>query len=130
MPAPPMTTESALITYFKGAAVVLPAALATFFATCFLTPKLEQIWRTIGMTPSGAAVVLELTRWFANYWWMLAAGAAVLIAVLELKMSFWPRYRAGVVLSAGVLLNAAAFVGVLALAVLAILANGALASRL
>jgi hypothetical protein len=112
-------TEMRWKTYAKAAAALIPAVAACLMARTFILPKVERIWAEAGLGPDGAIAAALVV--LSNVGPALVF-AAILFALVEWRWRSAARFRGALATSAVVVLNAAAFFGITALCVAAVLA--------
>ena len=106
-------------TYVKACAALVPAVAACLIARAFILPKVMQIWAEAGLSGHGpmAASLAILHN----------VGSALLVATVIFLLVEW-RWRGGapfrgtLTTIAVILLNTAAFFGIMAMCVAAVLA--------
>ena len=125
----PSPAEAMWRAYLGLSVSVLPAFSAMAFASIFLQPRLEMVWRDAGLVGSRAQWLMSLSNGFHDYLWFEIFALALLMVVLERRVRLWPRYRTPVIFSGSVLLNATVFSWLLMLATAALLAAPHLADH-
>jgi hypothetical protein len=112
-------TEARWKTYAKAAIAVVPAIAACLMARTFILPKVQQIWAEAGLRMEAPMIVS--VRILQN------VGPALLVAAIAFGLVEWrwrggARFRGALTNAAVFLLNAAAFFGITAMCVAAVLA--------
>ncbi len=88
-----MNSESRWMTYFKGAAFVLPSVSVWAFCTVFLFPKLQEIWDKAGFDDLAMRRILGASNWIVSHGLFIAAVVILLLLGLEWRTRAWSRYR-------------------------------------
>ena len=112
-------TEARWKTYAKAGIAVVPAVVACLMARTYILPKVQQIWAEAGLGMNG-----PITASLAVLQNVVPAlfVAVVLFALMEWRWRTGARFRGALTTVAVVLLNTAAFFGIIALCVAAVLA--------
>ena len=115
---PPSILEqnSALRTYIRSLALLIPTILIWFFVTVLLVPKLEQLWHDAGLTGSKAQWLIVVSRGFKDSFYFIIVGVVILLSLLEYSWTTWPRYRGIAVTCATLFFHTAVLVGITAIA--------------
>ena len=114
-----LPTEVRWKTYAKAAAALVPAVIACLMARAFILPKVMRIW-----AEAGIGVEAPMTSALAV---LHNVGPALLVVAIVFALVEWrwpggARFRGVLTTIAVVVLNAAAFLGITALCVAAVLA--------
>jgi hypothetical protein len=106
----------------QSLAITFPALVIWNFADIFLLPKLEQLWRDTNLLTSKAVWILETSHLLIHTTkWLLVPGLLLLV-ILELCVSSWPRYRRVVVTFIAVSFHMVVLLGLAAVSTSALLA--------
>ena len=114
--------ERALPVYLQAVATILPACFIWFFANIFLVPKLQYIWKIVGLTQSTAQWMMDSSYFFAQHMQYLFGAVFAVFLVLESRYPAWPRYRRTAVATVTVLFHTTVLIGVTAIATAVLLA--------
>ena len=123
----PMNTlhiEPRWATYLKAAAFLLPAFILWAMSVVFVIPKLEQISAEAGGHPLPAVI-----RWMVGLTHnglFIAAGAVLVLLLLEWRSQHWARYRRAAVGVGTFVLNAVVLITIFMMVITAILVAPAL----
>lgn len=120
-PPPLPDANSAVRTYLRAVASLIPAILVWIFANSFILPKLNQVWELAGLTGSKAQVVMDTSYALQKHFSFVFAGGVIVCLVLEVRWAAWPRHRRIVVACVALFLNTAVLVGITATATAALL---------
>jgi len=107
LPPPLYRGESALLTYAKALGTLLPTLFFWGFSMLFVMPKLEWLWAKTNMEGTRADWLMDGLEFAKAYFWLIVAPLVLLLVVLELTVKNWRRYRAAVIGTLTVLINAA-----------------------
>lgn len=126
-PPPLPDPDGAFRTYVRAVALLIPTIFVWLFATTFLVPKLEQLWKDAGLTGSKAQWFMNATYALKQNFTFVLAGVVVVLLLLEFRWAAWPRYRRVVVASASLFFHTVVLVGITMIATAALLAAPLLA---
>jgi hypothetical protein len=116
-PPPLLYPNSALRTYLRAGALLIPTISFWLFAMIFLVPKLEQIWQLAGLDGSKAQWLMDVSYELNQHFYFIFAGVIVVLLLFELHWVAWPRYRQTVVACATLFLHTAVLLGITTIAV-------------
>ena len=122
VPPPLPNIESALATYLKAFGTIFPALFIWFFSNLFMLPKLEWLWEHTNLTGSKAQWLMDVSNFLAHSMQFIFGAVVLLLIVLELCVSVWPRYRRTVVSVIAVLFHTTVLLGLTAMATSVLLA--------
>lgn len=122
LPPPLPDRNSALRTYLRGFALLVPTWCVWIYAHTVLLPKLEHIWEITGLTHSKAQWLIEGSRALMQHTHFVFAGVVLLLVLLEFRWDGWPRYRRAAIASATLFFHTAVLLGVTALCTAVLLA--------
>lgn len=121
-PPPLPDPNSALRTYLRAVALLIPTIFFWLFAMTFLVPKLEQIWQLAGLSGSKAQWLMDVSYGLKGHFHFLVAGVVVALLLLEFRWAAWPRYRRTVVACVTLFFHTAVLLGITTIAVAVCLA--------
>jgi len=112
------TAEPRWATYLKAATFVAPAVVLWVLSVLFVVPKVQEICAQAGgyRLPGFIRVILGLTE---NGIW-ISAAILLLLGLLELRSTNWPRYRRATVGIGTFLLNSLVLISIFTLFVVAL----------
>jgi hypothetical protein len=134
-PAPPPLPKKedpaweAFCVYLRAFIFLLPSLFITSFALTFLFPKVEQLWKEVGLDTSQAKWLMEWMETLMHHAIFIGAGIFVFLLVSELTWAGWRRYRRFVVAAFTLLVHTAVLAWIAAIAVEATLAAPMLARQ-
>jgi hypothetical protein len=104
--------EPAWATYLKASTFVLPGIVLAIISAIFVVPKLQQICVDAGLPTAAAGTFWNLTYSsiqvilvMLNHGALVAAGAILLLLLLEYRVKPWARYRRAAVGCGAFILN-------------------------
>jgi hypothetical protein len=100
--------ERAWKTYLKNILFVAPAILFCAVALIFILPKLQTLWRDAGLADSGALWMVKTPATILQNGTLILGLLVGVLAILELAVKPFARFRRGVLGSLAFILNGAA----------------------
>ena len=116
-PPPLPDANSAIRTYARAVALLIPTMGVWSFAVAFLFPKVEYIWQDAGLTGSKVQWLMNALYAFGQSFYLLIAGAIVFFLVVEFRWAAWPRYRRTLVACITLFIHTAVLIAITAMAV-------------
>ena len=122
VPPPLPIAESAFATYLKAFGTIFPALFIWFFSNAFLLPKLKWLWQHTNLTGSNAQWLMDASSFLAHSMQFVFGAIVLLLIILELCVSPWPRYRPAIVSVVAVLFHTTVLLGLSAISTSVLLA--------
>lgn len=121
-PTPPPLPDrnSALRTYLRAGATLIPTVCFWLFARTVLVPKLEKLWQDAGLTGSRAQWLISISDAFQQNFYFIFLGITLPLLLAEFQWPQWPRYRRGAVAGLVVFFHTAVLFGITAIATAAL----------
>ena len=116
-------------TYLRAIVFLIPSALAWSFAGEFLLPRVQLIWRQAGLTASNAQWLMDSSSSFTRSMPYSFAAAFLILVLVEILWSAWPRFRRIVVACATLIFHTAVLADITSIAIAACLAAPLLAKH-
>jgi hypothetical protein len=134
-PAPPPLPKKedpvweAFRVYLRAFVFLLPSLFVTGFALTFVFPRVQHLWKEVGLETSKAKWLMEWMETLMHHSIFISTGIFVFLLVSELKWAGWRRYRRFVVAAFTLLVHTAVLVWIAAIALEATLAAPMLAHQ-
>ncbi len=122
VPPPLPTSETALATYLKAVATIIPALIIWLFSNSFLLPKLQWLWHHTNLAGTKVQWLMDVSNFLAHGMQFVFSGIILLLVVLELCVHGWPRYRRTVISIVTVLFHTIVLLGLTAISTSVLLA--------
>jgi hypothetical protein len=96
-PPPLPDRDAGLKTYWRALVYVITAMFFISFASLFLVPRIEQIWKDTGRRSEIMEAMIATIGFLKSNANPLILVLVALIGLLEWKVSWWKRYRGVIV---------------------------------